>query len=74
MAIATVRDAEADKARALRHAATCTKRRIAAEQAEAAALAFAATCGASLREIEAATGVPHMTVKRRIEGTATDEA
>lgn len=74
MAPTTVRDAEADKARVLRHAATRTKRRIQAERDEAAAFAFAASCGASLREIEAATGVPHMTVKRRIEGAHGDEA
>ena len=73
MAFTTDRDAEADKAHALRHAASRTKRRIQAERDEAAAFAFAASCGASLREIETATGVPHMTVKRRIEGAAADE-
>lgn len=72
MASATVRDAAADRAHALRHAASRTKRRVQAEHDEAAAFAFAASCGASLREIEAATGVPHMTVKRRIEGAACD--
>lgn len=68
----TDRDTEADEASALRHAASRTQRRIQAERDEAAAFAFAARCGASLRDIERATGVPHMTVKRRIQGVSDD--
>ena len=61
-----------DKRRALGHAASRTRRRIEAERAEANAFAFAHRVGASLREIEEATGVPHMTVKRRIASVTVD--
>lgn len=61
-----------DKRRALEHAASRTRRRIEADRAEANAFAFAHQMGASLREIEHATGVPHMTVKRRIASVTPD--
>jgi hypothetical protein len=65
-------DPAADQATALRNAARATRKRIDAEKAEAAAFSFARDLGASLRDIEAATGVSHMTVKRRIEATAAE--
>lgn len=58
---------ELDKQRALKLAAHAVKRQREAESKTAAAMRFAAELGASLREISAATGVPHMTVKRTIE-------
>jgi hypothetical protein len=61
-----------DKRRALAHAASRTRRRADAERAEANAFAFAHELGASLREIEEATGVPHMTVKRRIASVTVE--
>lgn len=44
-----------------------TQKAAAAEDSKIAAVRFAASCGASLREIQQATGIPHMTVKRIIE-------
>jgi Homeodomain-like domain len=61
-----VADPEGDKRRALRLAATATHRADLAETSRNNAIRFAADAGASLREIAAATQLPHMTVKRII--------
>jgi DNA invertase Pin-like site-specific DNA recombinase len=59
-------DPEGDKRRALRLAATAAHRADLAEASRNNAIRFAADAGASLREIAAATELPHMTVKRII--------
>lgn len=64
-------DPDGDKRRALKHAAVTVNRLDKAEQARTAAIRFAADCGASLREIADATGIPHMTVKRILERAKT---
>lgn len=61
------RDPEGDKRRSLRLAAHATQRAGTAETTRDNAIRFAAENGASLREIAAATGLNHMTVKRIID-------
>jgi hypothetical protein len=60
-------DPEADKRRALKLAATASQRADLAETTRNNAIRFAADAGASLREIAAATDLPHMTVKRIVD-------
>jgi hypothetical protein len=60
-------DPEGDKRRALRLASTSAHRAGVAETSRNNAIRFAAEVGASLREIAAATELPHMTVKRIID-------
>ena len=60
-------DTEGDKRRVLKLAASAARRADVAQSSRNNAIRFAADAGASLREIAAATGVPHMTVKRIIE-------
>lgn len=62
-------DPEGDKRRALDLAAHAASRYTESESKRSATMRFASDCGASLREIAEATGVPHMTVKRLIERT-----
>jgi len=62
-----MRDTTKDKARALELAAHAARRFGDADSRRAAAMRFAADCGASLREISEATGVPHTSVKRLID-------
>lgn len=59
-------DPEQDRARALRYAARQVKRWRKAEQEAANAIWHASRQGASLREIEAETGVNYRTVARII--------
>ena len=54
-----VADAEGDKRRALKLAATASQRSDLAETSRNNAIRFAADAGASLREIAAATDLPH---------------
>jgi DNA invertase Pin-like site-specific DNA recombinase len=69
-------DPEGDKRRALKLAATASHRADLAETSRNNAIRFAADAGASLREIAAATELPHMTVKRILdrqrESTSSD--
>lgn len=58
---------EKDKRTALRLAGRATERRTKAQREEIAAMRFAVDAGASLRELEAATGVPYVTVSRMLE-------
>ena len=58
---------EGDKRRALKLAATAAHRADLAETSRNNAIVFAADTGASLREIAAATELPHMTVKRIVD-------
>jgi hypothetical protein len=58
---------EGDKRRALKLAATASKRADLAQTSRNNAIRFAADTGASLREIAAATDLPHMTVKRIVD-------
>lgn len=60
-------DPEGDKRRALKLAAAASHRSDLAEVSRNNAIRFAADTGASLREIAAATELPHMTVKRIID-------
>ena len=60
-------DLEGDKRRALKLAATAAHRADLAETSRNNAIRFAADAGASLREIAAATELPHMTVKRIVD-------
>lgn len=60
-------DLEGDKRRALRLAANASHRADLAETSRNNAIRFAADAGASLREIAAATELPHMTVKRIVD-------
>jgi hypothetical protein len=62
-----VADAEGDKRRALKLAATASQRSDLAETSRNNAIRFAADAGASLREIAAATDLPHMTIKRIVD-------
>jgi hypothetical protein len=62
-----VADPEGDKRRALRLAATASHRADLAETSRNNAIRFASDTGASLREIAAATDLPHMTVKRIVD-------
>lgn len=66
-------DPEKDKRTALRLAGRATTRREKAQREEVAAMRFAVDAGASLREVAAATGVPHVTVKRMLERSTADE-
>lgn len=63
----TGRSPDADKARALRLASTAAKKAAKATSEQVSAMRFALEAGASLREISAATNIPHVTVKRIIE-------
>jgi hypothetical protein len=69
-------DPEGDKRRALKLAAAAAHRAELAETSRNNAIRFAADTGASLREIAAATELPHMTVKRILdrhrESTSSD--
>jgi DNA invertase Pin-like site-specific DNA recombinase len=65
--IPKLKDAEGTKRRALKLAAHAASRADVAEKSKANAIRFASQCGASLREIAEATGVPHVTVKRIID-------
>ena len=60
-------DRDADKRRALKLAARAVEKATDAERQKRAALRFALESGASLREVEAATGVPFKTVQRLAE-------
>ena len=60
-------DPEGDTRRALRLAASAAHRADLAETSRNNAIRFAADAGASLREIAAATELPHMTVKRIVD-------
>lgn len=60
-------DPEGDKRRALSLAASAAHRADIAETSRNNAIRFAADAGASLREIAAATELPHMTVKRIVD-------
>lgn len=60
-------DPEGDKRRALKLATTATQRSDLAETSRNNAIRFAADAGASLREIAAATELPHMTIKRIVD-------
>lgn len=63
------RTAQDEKRLVLRHAGRMTEKAQSAEQARNDAIRFASEVGASLREIETATGVPFATVRRIIERT-----
>jgi hypothetical protein len=60
-------DIEGDKRRALKLAASAAHRADLAETSRNNAIRFAADAGASLRDIAAATELPHMTVKRIVD-------
>jgi hypothetical protein len=62
-----VADPEGDKRRALKLAATAARRANLSETSRNNAVRFAADAGNSLREIAAATELPHMTVKRIVD-------
>ena len=66
------RDPEADKQRALKLAAKAAAKATTTEQDRNLAIRFAAESGASLRELEQATGIPFNTVRRIIERQKTD--
>jgi hypothetical protein len=61
------RDRAADKKRALRMAARAAGKFDQAEADRASAFRFARMSGASLRELEAVTGVPFRTVDRIVD-------
>jgi hypothetical protein len=60
-------DPEVEKRHALRQAAHSAKKAASSERALRGAIVFASSCGASLREIEGATGIPFNTVKRILD-------
>lgn len=60
-------DPTGDKRRALKQAAWAAERSRTTESELAGALELASRQGASLRELEAATGIPFNTVKRIID-------
>jgi hypothetical protein len=60
-------DVEGDKRRALKLAANAAQRASITQGTRDNAIRFAADSGASLREIAAATGLDHMTVKRIVD-------
>jgi hypothetical protein len=60
-------DSDGDKRRALKLAASASQRASITQSTRDNAIRFAADSGASLREIAAATGLDHMTVKRIID-------
>jgi hypothetical protein len=67
MSLPKRRDPDGDKRRALRFAARETERAETTERERNAMIKFAHEAGNSLREIEAATGIPFNTVKRIID-------
>jgi hypothetical protein len=60
-------DSEGDTRRALKLAANASQRATITQGTRDNAIRFAADSGASLREIAAATGLDHMTVKRIVD-------
>lgn len=68
----THRDPNGDKARALRHVERTAKKQRDADAALTAAMKLAADVGASVRDLEAASGLARMTVSRRLGASDPD--